>query len=1858
MRAPLCVAAGIWLGLLVSGASATEPSTVTVDPEKTELQSGTTLTFTFPDSMAGPDEIGGPPVKPVLRFEPSLTTEMTWRSPTELFVRVREGIRPGTEYRITADPSVPLPGKPWEARYRSRELLVSRSDGLSHNSDEAYSRRLAREPSIGIRTTYPVRFEDVAKCVVFRGVKSGERRAASVVFSGDEAVGTYLTVQAREPLPVGQAWELLIEGLKDAETGTSVPHPIVVPAGTTRPLEIRWLGGFNHPLQKPEIRAEFSEPLADDTVTAQSVIVDPPVPGFKVRADGRHLVIEGEFDRAIRRTVRITPAVRGASGFGLATEARWGATFRSKRPNVLFPPSAEAFFPADGGVKFPLVQVNAPELRWRLAEVPLEKLGVLRRRLMEFREDAQDPLAGGPVEDARTGWWRQKPTELFVHSLALRVVGEGTFPGSADDEEVGRQITWKSDGPARGAHLLEVSGTLPDGSVIGNRALIFLSDLVVNEIGSSDRYAVRVARMSDGEPVRGATVRMLSGDPIELGKAVTDESGLAVFDNPNRFFDSSQRPSGVGRGEWLSIEVDGRRVLEPVQLGHGNFRTEPERQSRTAIITDRNVYRPGHTLKVYGIVRTTEWDGLLLPKARKIRWSVSTAESDQVVASGDAVLSPAGGWQAEWQIPETLATGLHQVRCQMDGKEDWAGMAMFQIQEYRPPLFTVTANAEARVAGGESKVRLTSRYFHGAPNAGATVRWRAVWRWADPEGREDVWEEESERTGQGDPPDPLDFVRTDRESEGAKQPELFAEISGESKLGENGEAEIVSGAPFRDGLGRSRCKVQWTFDVLSPDGQTLSEKAEQEVQLRPLVSAMRAGERYGAARGIAVEWGMFGADDRLQAGAAARLELYAVSTKTAKEQVAPFVFRYRNWPVYEKVAEREVRSGDAVSEDLFPVDRAGDYVVVLTPAAPTDAIRTSVRLTVTGGEPVEFPVADERGFELDAGSPRTWKPGETAVLATRAPFPGVAWVLVHTDRVLDAFTVRLDGNAGKIEIPIRAEYAPNIAVSVHLVRPQNGARPPAERIARARLEVVRPDRVLSVRQELARDKVEPGNPVEGVVRVACEGKPVKGAELAVFAVDEAVLSLGQYENPDLLSAFYRQRPGYVSIGMGLGRYAWQPGPVERFEKGFIIGGGGLGLKGLAPKYARKEFKPLAFWTALVRTDAEGAFRYRFDAPDNLTTYRIVAVAQTTDNRFGTGASKVEVSKPLIIEPALPRFVRELDQFDIRAVVRHTGPVPLTLKIACAAKGVVIEGAREKEVQARPGEPQVVTFQARVPSFSAGAREAVIVLDCRPTDGALSPDAAELRIPIEPRTVLRRETQMFTQTGRRLAVAGKVPAAWLKGEGDFDLVLSSSPWIAKLEGLPLLLEYPHGCFEQTASRYLASSFLAELLAYLPEAAERRANYERLLRSGMRAWEESLLADGTLPMWRGGSRTSPFVTAMAAWAVHEAAAAGWQVPETLSLRIENGLDVVVRGRLMGGHPVSRSTRAFALMVLALRGGDGAAYEAVAEELYLRRDEIGDEGRGFLAVALSRLGVLPERLKQVLAEIGAPVNPRAFDPESFTSTTRAEAIQILGLAEGVPNFWQSERAGPMRDRLLALLDSSAALSTQENLWLLVAFKSMHRAGGHGAIGAKAIQPKADATSKNGASAGWNARDIAKIEAFVLEGLPPTTPLTALVRGRFRETSGETARDRRGIAIERVMTNLTDPARLGTAEKPVRIGDRILVTWRVRSERVHNYVALEDLLPAGLETVNPDLALVAKTFDLPNPAPGERLLDRSHQELRDDVTCLYFDELPVGAGVYSVLARAGAAGVFAWPAARITPMYDARFGGLSPSGIFHVID
>jgi uncharacterized protein YfaS (alpha-2-macroglobulin family) len=250
--------------------------------------------------------------------------------------------------------------------------------------------------------------------------------------------------------------------------------------------------------------------------------------------------------------------------------------------------------------------------------------------------------------------------------------------------------------------------------------------------------------------------------------------------------------------------------------------------------------------------------------------------------------------------------------------------------------------------------------------------------------------------------------------------------------------------------------------------------------------------------------------------------------------------------------------------------------------------------------------------------------------------------------------------------------------------------------------------------------------------------------------------------------------------------------------------------------------------------------------------------------------------------------------------------------------------------------------------------------------------------------------------------------------------------------------------------------------------------------------------------------------------------------------------------------------------------------------------------------------------------------------------------------PPTWNKQRKQQARDHMSKLMDNAGSLSTQENLWLLLAFTSM--------IGVEATpelhsaEPAATMMSKNGRSAAWVNRRIE--DDLAIKGLNQSA-LTFLMQAEYSTDEVDTDRVDHGFRIERVVKNLTDATRVGSSNAPFKLGDQLLITYRLNSRKLQNFVALEDSLPAGVEVVNPNLALVGKFYDLPAADPQDRLLGLSYSEMRDRASLLYFDTVDPGSGTYSVLARATAAGVFRWPATQVVPMYDSRFSGLSPSSV-----
>jgi alpha-2-macroglobulin len=487
-------------------------------------------------------------------------------------------------------------------------------------------------------------------------------------------------------------------------------------------------------------------------------------------------------------------------------------------------------------------------------------------------------------------------------------------------------------------------------------------------------------------------------------------------------------------------------------------------------------------------------------------------------------------------------------------------------------------------------------------------------------------------------------------------------------------------------------------------------------------------------------------------------------------------------------------------------------------------------------------------------------------------------------------------------------------------------------------------------------------------------------------------------------------------------------------------------------------------------------------------------------------------------------------------------------------------------------------------------------------------------------------------------------AWAQGRGTFDLAVSSTPWLSKLVGLPFLLEYPHGCLEQKSSRLLGYTLLGGLLEYLPEVQARRASYEHVIGETLREFEIALLPDGRLPYWAGGTEANDFVTIQTAWCVNQAERAGFDVSERLSTELAGALEKMVSAQT----PLSPTLRAFAIFALADPEDDTSDIAAsAATELYLQRDKLSGEGKAMLAIAMHRLGLEQEKQRVLISELPSDFSTISFNPETFASATRTEAL--CGWARLLVEPEKSGEA--VRNRLWELTESSASLSTQENLWLLVTFNAIMRANLVTPLAA--INPSPETLSVNRTAGSWSKQDLARLANFAVTGLPPGGSFVLKVE--YLAPNKELVPVTRGLRIDRVTKNLTNSSRDGSDQAPYQLGDQILISYRISAEKPQNYVVIEDSLPAGLEVVNPNLDLFGRFYGLPAEVDSETA-DLSHSEMRDQQANLYFDILPAGTRNYSVLARATAGGSFVWPATQISPMYDSRFFGRSASSECHV--
>jgi len=669
---------------------------------------------------------------------------------------------------------------------------------------------------------------------------------------------------------------------------------------------------------------------------------------------------------------------------------------------------------------------------------------------------------------------------------------------------------------------------------------------------------------------------------------------------------------------------------------------------------------------------------------------------------------------------------------------------------------------------------------------------------------------------------------------------------------------------------------------------------------------------------------------------------------------------------------------------------------------------------------------------------------------------------------------------------------------------------------------------------------------------------------------------------------------------------------------------------------------------------------------------VVAVAE--GRFFGAGESSLTVRLPLMVRPSAPRFLNFGDRFELPAVLQNQTDEAMEVHAVVRAVNANVIG--ESGVDGVAGYAVTVPANDRVevrfPTTTASAGTSRFQFGAIDANRTAVADAAEINLPVfTPAT-----TEAFAVYGE-IDVDGAVmqpirpPAGTIPEYGGLEVTLSSTALQTLTDAFIYLVRYPFDSSEQIASRILAVAVLRDVLAAfdaegLPASDEIEMTMDRDLQT-LEALQDH---GGGFPIWRRGGEIWPYHSVHAAHALARARLKGYSVPNHMVSRSLDYLRDIER-RFPSWYSVEarRGLSSYALYVRKLLNDDDPAKarslvaDAGLENLSL--ESIGwllfvltDDAASHATVSEMRRFIT----NRVTETAGAATIATGYTDGDYLllhSNRRADAVLLEALVLDQP---ESELIAKLVRGLLGHRTAGRWGNTQENIWVLLAMDRYFQ--------------RFESQTPDFAARIWLGEQFAANRAFqgrstdhVGLDLPMQflhesasnaegdLPLLVQKEGQgrlyyrlgLRYAPIDLSLDPvdHGFTVERVYEAVDDPDDVyldGDGVWYIRAGARVRVrlTMAAPSRRVH--VALVDPLPAGLEILNPELAVTAGPPPDPNRSRAGRWWWGSwyqHQNLRDERAEAFTSYLWAGVYEYSYLARATTPGAFIAPPAKAEEMY-----------------
>ncbi|TAG06100.1 MAG: hypothetical protein EAZ43_01015 [Betaproteobacteria bacterium] len=1441
----------------------------------------------------------------------------------------------------------------------------------------------------------------------------------------------------------------------------------------------------------------------------------------------------------------------------------------------------------------------------------------------------EDEYAGGFGEEVKgEGDFRAKSLlkgNAQAQSLPIPKMG-----GAKEFEVVGLPL------PEPGLHVVEAESTALGASLLEKkgsmyvRSIALVTNLAVHAKQGTTETFVWVTRLNDATVVADAAVRIRDCKGVEVAVGKTDKDGVARltpkvgkkgardYDCPQFIFAQSGDDLSFTRSDWTR-GIEQWRFNLPWDYESDEGGANAKQVLHT--ILARNLLRPGETVHMKHYAREQKRFGTSAPDAAKLPKVISVVnEGNNERSSLNLTWNARGNAVNELRLPQNAKRG--QYRLKIGGRTT----ARFTVADFRLPVYKAEVSiANANVVSGDAaNVDVRLSFLSGGPAAGDIVTARSRFDARAWPGFE-AWPDHSFN--------PIDDESGSRRNRENKQPQ------GEDQsvaLSSAGAARVSLATPKVERPHSLIADVEYT----DPNGEIYTAQSRATVWPSAVLVGIKT-----------TDWAM----------ARERLSYEIVTTDVTGKAIGGVKFKvngvHRDWTSYRKrnIGGFYSYESNEKKNDLGVLcegvsDRSGKYtctssvkvsgeVQLIATVADEKSRITSAGTSMWASNGDDWIFRSESSDRIDLlPEKKRYEPNEKARFQVRMPFRE-ATVLVTVERdgtVLSSFVTQLSGKSAVIEVPVKEEWAPNAYVSALLVRGRVGApaptalvdlAKPAFKLGIANIDVNWQRYGLNVVVSTDKPEYQTREKSQVKIKVSRANNQRAGdqAEVAVFAIDEALLELQGNNTWKLLEAMMKRRDYGITTATAqmqvigkrhFGRKALPPG-----------GSGGRGAG------TRELFDTLVYWKADVVTDANGEATVEVPLNDSLTRFRIVAIADGYGERFGTGETSIRTTRDLQLFSGLPAAIRHGDDFRAGVTLRNTTPRAIVAEVTAKMNDITLP---KKEQRLASGESVVVTWDTKA---AIEGKEAVWNFTAT-EKGKERGDSLRIKqallTPLPMRTVADASVEV---KGKTILAIKPDAAVGTITKGELNVSVART-YGADTSGIrAYFARYPFACLEQRMTKTLGmkeENLWAVIADSLP-------NY--------------LSSNGLANYYPGDTNEGyPVLTAFVLSGAHEA---GWQIPAASLDRMLGGLERYVAGELkvnrswMPNDPLYLLSEK--LIALEALSRYGRASKRLLDTVRVDPVKLTAASLVDWVNVLNRSNDLPNRnafrsaalqelRDNVKSNAGVASIARSDDRWYFMRSDDYTMARMFRVSIETPEFTQY-RLPLLKGLNNRMRRDGHFWSTQANIWAAFAMERY------------AKQAAADGRTRityNGETKEvvWDGGRTDEEVSFAWNGASNNVAIEHLGKGepwarsQLRAAVPLTGAQNNGITLTKTIKAVQQKS-----TGRYSVGDVLQVTVTAENAMGLGWLGIDDPVPAGA-TVLGGLSKLAGVAEETRTWQGYRYVERTFTNVRSS-----FEWVSKGKHSFSYELRLTTPGKFALPPTHAEAMYAPEVNGQLGNAVFEIV-